>query len=305
LRRLADAAAADVVLVNTGTLGDLVPALGSAPVVSYVHEQVATLRRTTFPRDLNRLLHRSATVVASSAAVRDELVSGEGLEAARVRVLLPFPPPRSSVPRPQARTELLDQVSAPADAILVGGCGGLYWAKDPDSFIEVASQVFQAVPESSCRFVWLGGELRDPERDRLQGVARERGLAGRVHFLPPREDPAGFFAGLDVFLVVSRSESFGVVALEAAREGVPVLCFETAKGLAEFVREDAGFVITGRDHATMAQRILQLALQPELRAALGAGAASRVEREHSVSEVAEQLLAVLRSAAEGPRSHQV
>jgi glycosyltransferase involved in cell wall biosynthesis len=291
------------VLANTGTLGDLVPVLGAAPLVVYVHEQDEVLAQVARPRDIQTLVKRALRLVVSSNAVGEDLVGRRHADASSIVVLHPFAPPRAPADRVDARRELLALLGAAADTLVVGACGGLYWAKDPDAFVELAARLSEGSLASRLQFVWLGGE--DPERVRLQAAVSARGLSRQVHFLPPRDDPSSFFAALDVFVLVSRSDSFGVAALEAAREGVPVVCFAGAGGLTEFVGDDAGFSVRGHDLAEMSVRVRQLAEDAALRAKLGAVGARRVLQNHTVEAVAETLLAQLREVAGGSGSRQL
>jgi len=79
-------------------------------------------------------------------------------------------------------------------------------------------------------------------------------------------------------LVPSRSESFGLVALEAQACGTPVVAARVG-GLPFVVEhERTGFLVDGHDAGEHAVRLLQLLDEPRLQAALGAEAAHRALR---------------------------
>ena len=300
LRRLVRRVNPDIVYLNTGLHGDLLSAFRGRPIVTYLHEQDVLLRRTTFSRHVARLLRRSDVLLASSAAVRDDLAKGRGLAPERVHVVHPFVPPQiAGHDRESAVAKLRGLCGLGPDGVVVGGCGPLSWEKDPDCFVEVARLVRERLGPGRVGFVWLGGADDDHARVYLQARVATYGLDGTVRFLPARPDAGAFFAGLDVFALVSRTESFGVVALEAARESVPIVCFEAPGGAREFVRDDAGFVVPGRDVATLAERVIDLVLDPELRQRLGRTGAARVARAHDVADSAERVLQLMFSAAPG------
>ena len=74
------------------------------------------------------------------------------------------------------------------------------------------------------------------------------------------------------------SESFGVAAVEAQACGLPVLVSDCG-GLPEVIRDgETGFVVPRRDPDALAERMLLLAGDPDLRARLGAAG-----REHAVA----------------------
>ncbi len=79
-------------------------------------------------------------------------------------------------------------------------------------------------------------------------------------------------------LVPSRSESFGLVALEAQACGAPVVA--AAVGGLRYVVDDGrtGFVVEGHDPSDHAERVLQIIRDPALQAGLGARAARQALR---------------------------
>ncbi|OVE84085.1 glycosyltransferase family 4 protein [Natronolimnobius baerhuensis] len=62
-----------------------------------------------------------------------------------------------------------------------------------------------------------------PERDCVQSYAREQGIADRVSFEGIVDDVRPYYEAADLFVLPSRSESFGIVYLEAMACGVPVV----------------------------------------------------------------------------------
>jgi glycosyltransferase involved in cell wall biosynthesis len=287
---------ADVVFANTATHGDIIRRLGDVPLVTYVHEQEAFLEQITLPRQLNRLLRRSTTVVAASASVCDDLVLHHGVRASAVDVVHPFAPPALAVERDAARAQLQHESGTPADTRYVGACGALTWNKAPDSFVELAAAVRERL-SAPVAFVWLGADPTGEMRPQLVAAAHARSVGDVVRFLSPRESTASFFAALDVFALVSRTDSFGVVVLEAARQAVPTVCFATSGGAREFVQGDAGVVIPTRDVAAMAEAVVSLLRDEELRCRLGSVAQTREATEHSPSAVSARLQTIVIHAA--------
>lgn len=83
-----------------------------------------------------------------------------------------------------------------------------------------------------------------PERAIAEEEARLLGVADAVHFLGRIDLVAPLLAGADLFLLPSRSESFGLSALEALATGVPVIA-TNAGGLPEVVRDGETGVLCG------------------------------------------------------------
>ena len=68
-------------------------------------------------------------------------------------------------------------------------------------------------------------------------VCRKWGIAHVCHFVGEHRRPAELFCGCDVFALSSREEPMGLVALEAAMVGKPIVCFAEAGGMPDFVEE--------------------------------------------------------------------
>ncbi len=93
------------------------------------------------------------------------------------------------------------------------------------------------------------GHDGDHEAQRARALAAELGLDDRVRFVPPRPHHilSSYYRAADVVLVPSRSESFGLVALEAAACGVPVVA-SAVGGLLNVVHDGVtGVLVDGRD----------------------------------------------------------
>lgn len=120
----------------------------------------------------------------------------------------------------------------------------------------------------------------DAELARLHDLVDTLGLGDRVRFVPPQ--PHGqlalYYRAADVCLVPSRSESFGLVALEAAACGTPVVAAAVG-GLRTLVAHGtSGFLVEGRDPQDYAAYVGRLLDDPLLAAAMSAEATARARR---------------------------
>lgn len=103
-----------------------------------------------------------------------------------------------------------------------------------------------------------------------------------VVYLPPSVPVAGAYAELDLLLVPSLAESFGMVAREASANGIPVLASDLP-GLREALG-DAGELLPSGDLDGWEQAIRRL-LEPEAFARAAARATSRVEAWRQTEEL--------------------
>jgi D-inositol-3-phosphate glycosyltransferase len=120
----------------------------------------------------------------------------------------------------------------------------------------------------------------EAEFARLQRLVDELGLASRVRFAhaQPHDTLARFYQAADVCLVPSRTESFGLVALEAAACGTPVVA--AAVGGLRVIIEDGvtGVLVEGRDPCDYAGPVRELLGDPARARSMGAAAAADSRR---------------------------
>ena len=90
----------------------------------------------------------------------------------------------------------------------------LVWWKGCDDAIRILRRL-----DSRSHLVFCG---RGPERSRLEALARQEGVAERVHFAGVLNDARVAYAAMDAFLFLSRFEPFGLVIAEAMAAGVRV-----------------------------------------------------------------------------------
>ncbi len=120
----------------------------------------------------------------------------------------------------------------------------------------------------------------ETERRRLTALVEELGVVTRVRFVPPQPHHhlATFYRAADVCLVPSRSESFGLVALEAAASGTPVVAAAVG-GLQTLVEHGrTGFLVEHRDATAFAACVSELLDDPDLARDMSEAATARARR---------------------------
>jgi len=124
-----------------------------------------------------------------------------------------------------------------------------------------------------------GGE-GDNETARMHSLVDELGLHNRVRFVEPQPHHilSTYYRAADVVLVPSRSESFGLVALEAMACGVPVVA-SAVGGLLSLIDDySTGRLIDGRDPVDYAKAVAEILDDPLLRESMGSAAAEKSRR---------------------------
>jgi D-inositol-3-phosphate glycosyltransferase len=146
--------------------------------------------------------------------------------------------------------------------------------------VELALRCLAACDDPATTLLVVGGPsgpdgLTELRRVRALGAAL--GVAERVRWVRPQphEGLADYYRAADVCVVPSRAESFGLVALEAAACGTPVVAAAVG-GLQSLVDDgETGYLVEGRDPIDYAGPVEKLLADDALRAGMGALAAAR------------------------------
>ena len=141
----------------------------------------------------------------------------------------------------------------------------------------------------AVRLLVIGGK---PNR-RYTRLSRRRGAGGAVTFTGPTNDPALYYAAADVLVLPTFYDPFGLVVLEAAACGLPVITTRYA-GVSELMADGVeGYVLADpADDAALADRLRALG-SSGLRARMGE-AARRLALEYPLSRNCDEIVAIYR-----------
>jgi len=185
--------------------------------------------------------------------------------------------------------------------------GRLQPLKGPDVAIRTLAALSSHLPDDGVptRLVIVGGPSGDGhgkvDPPALRRLAAQLGVADRVALLAPRahRELAALYRAADVLLMPSRSESFGLVALEAQACGTPVVASDVG-GLRDIVEAGGGTLVADRDPEAFARAVAPYLASAGVRAAASASAVDGAQR-FSWCRTAEQTLDVYRSVLAGPQ----
>jgi glycosyltransferase involved in cell wall biosynthesis len=145
--------------------------------------------------------------------------------------------------------------------------------------------VRDAVPDVHARLI---GHEELSTTAELRAYAVERGVADLVAFEGFRADIAQVMADLDVFVLPSLWEGFGLVLLEAMAAGRPVVASAVGPIPEIVVDGVTGLLVPPGDSTALAAAIVRLLRDPELASALGKAGRVRVERELRIDTMVER-----------------
>jgi glycosyltransferase involved in cell wall biosynthesis len=252
----------DVVHTHTakaGALGRLAARLAGVPVVVHTfHGSVfqgyfGSLGSRIFQFIETALARLSDAVIAVSPRVARELEQRKVAPKEKIEVIhLGLELDRFEQVS-KHRGELRQELGIGPGVSLLGIVGRLVPIKDVPTALEAMPRVLDSMPDVVLLVVGDG-----PERERLESMASQLGLATHVKFLGFRYDLERIYADLDVALNCSLNEGTPVALIEAMTANVPVLATRVG-GTPDLLQEGKlGRLVPPGDPNLLADRIIEI-----------------------------------------------
>jgi glycosyltransferase involved in cell wall biosynthesis len=169
--------------------------------------------------------------------------------------------------------------------------------KGHDVFQAMARQVALQIP--AVRFIVAGENVHGISADEaykqriLRQAATDPILRERLVYLGFRLDSERVIGAADVVVCASRFESYGMVNVEAMACGKPVVSTNRGGPSETMVHGETGFLVAPGDAGGLAQHVITLLRDADLRTKLGAAGRTRVEQMFSAQATAERFMATL------------
>jgi len=250
----------------------------SKHVITHIHEMEKVLE--TFSSEMELLIKKSGSWISASPASTETLVAKYKIDPELITTVPAFINPIaeedgcSNILRLKARQAL----GISKDALVVVGCGTVYWRKGPDLFIETAKQLIDQ-EIAKCEFVWIGD---GPDKNKLTQHLTEIEQQ-HIKFIGNRPDANILVAMADIFFLPSREDPFPLVVLEAAQYGIPSVCFEPATGIVAFVETDAGIALNEVSVASATAAITDLIKNPYKKEKMGQTAKKKLFQNYTAA----------------------
>jgi D-inositol-3-phosphate glycosyltransferase len=274
----------------SGLAGHLIKHQMNLPLVSTFHT-LDRVKAESSPEEVQAdAPHRRAEAEASIIRCSDTVLASCSVEAAQISELYDADPTRIRIVAPgvdhaffapgdrrQARRALGLAERGPL-LLFVGRIQPLKGVG-----VAVRTLADLGARHRHARLVVVGGPSGpqgQAEVERLAAQVAELGLENRVLFVPPQRHEllSTYYRAADVCLVPSRSESFGLVALEAAACGTPVVASDVG-GLRSLIDHGrTGYLVEDPVPGQFAARVAQLLDDPLSAERLGSEAVMRARR---------------------------
>lgn len=197
----------------------------------------------------------------------------------------------------QPNPELRHRLGLAPDAVVVGMIARLFALKGHDDLLEIAPQLCKTQPR--LRFLLVGDGTWRP---RLEQKASSLGIRDRVVFtgLVPPESVPSLVGLMDILVHLSRREGLPRALPQALAAARPVVAYDCDGAREICINNLTGYLVNVGDHRTLAQRILHLADDPDLRQALGKNGQRLVLERFTVDRMTDDLARLYRQLGTHP-----
>jgi len=250
IKKISEAFKADLWYVNTVMLTDVVR-MGKElkiPVISHIHELSAMFSQIS-SSDFETVINHSSMLIGCSDTVCKCLAESGG---EHVKRLYPFVDLTEIKPDSEKVNRIRKEWGVgPEDFVWIMS-GTTSDRKGFDLLPDIALQI----PEHArIHLVWVGNLGNDGlvywTRKRIEKITKVK-----IHLIgPKKEDYASYLDAADGFMLTSRQEPFGMVLVEAAWLGKPIVSFASG-GPTEFISPELGTVIPNLDISLFVRSML-------------------------------------------------
>jgi glycosyltransferase involved in cell wall biosynthesis len=286
----------DVVCVHTEKelrVGGIASVLAAVPVI--VSREVDLPLKNTF---LNRLFYGkvASVVIANSYATKNTLlISAPWLNAEKIHVVWKGVDARRF--RLPASASLREEFHVGEEDSLIGFVGRLDEQKGLLTLLEAMALLVER--HRNAKLVLAGdGNLRAS----VQEFLKSRNLDRHAYLAGFRENIPEFLRGIDFLVMPSNWEGFGYAAVEAMAAGKAVVASHVSS-LPEIIDDRrTGLLVPPRSPDKLADAMVTLVDNPQLRNSMGQAGARKVENVFSLSTMVTNIESLLLEAARLPRS---
>ena len=154
---------------------------------------------------------------------------------------------------------------------VLGTVARLVWFKGLHTLFAAMPDILKAHPDTTLLVIGDG-----PLKQELEGQARELGISEAIRFLGERNDVADLLVVMDMFVLPSVSEGMPITILEAMSTALPVVATNVG-GIPELVVDgQTGFLVSREQPNALAQAVIKLLGDENLRKKMGNAGKGRV-----------------------------
>ena len=262
------------------------------PLIVHTHESDSYLKR--YINNPEKLRDVDSFITVSEYSKKC-LTLNHGVSEDKVVIQRPFSPWIVKVIEGTANTLPVNRAN---NEFVIGSICNETWQKAPELIAIVANLFFKRYPDANCTFMIAGIGKGNDAHYRITYDLDRMHLENKVILMGRVERPLEYYPLFDVFLLLSREDSFPLVAEEAASSRLPIVGFENATGAAEWIKDGCGLLVPYLDLDALVDALYQLYINEDLRKQLGNHAKCVIEEMYHEESQMKKVIKVLQTVAQ-------
>lgn len=274
---------------RTSFYGRIAALMARTPVI-IAAEMGSPSKKSLKKRISDRLLARfTDQIIALSEATKSSAAEEQGVELTKITVIYPGVDV-SKFTIKETKREARDALDLPHDVPIIGIVARLDPVKGHKYLLDAMLKVCHFIPSTKLMIVGIG-----PLEESLRRRVKQLGLSKQVMFMGMRRDIPQLLRAMDIFVLPSLREGFGMALLEAMVMGLAVIATNVG-GIPEVVDDGkTGILVPPQDSNALSEAILVLLKDEKKRHRMGMLGKERVLSHFTAQRSVSQLEALYKT----------
>ena len=253
----------DLIYANTIAslwLGCAIKKRTGIPLIAHIHESEFLLSTYKAEKTMFQMCDK---IISVSSLSKDALVNNYSIPSSTISVVYPF--------SPFIDYQMISDIPLRKDTKVtfkIGLSGYCCWIKGTDLLPHVIKKWSELHLDINTQFIWVGQKTENFELQ-LKYELNKLGLQQYLSLVGETKTPMELYQEFDIFLLLSREDSFPLVALENAYLGKPIISMEGASGINDLLKQEAGIIVPYLSIDGIVNAIYQLYTNKELALKIG------------------------------------
>ncbi|QQE13759.1 glycosyltransferase [Planctomycetota bacterium] len=231
---------------------------------------------------LNRFLFKHPDyITAVGNFVRQALINNERIKNKPISVIYNGINPSNFPPiSPTSRTHARNLLNLSPQDLIIMQVARFHPVKNHETSIRAFNLVAKSHPTAKLILVGDG-----PEQPKMQSLSQKLNLQDRIIFTGVRDDVSQILPAADIFTLSSLSEGISVTLLEAMATHIPIATTDVGGNPEVVINQSTGLLSPRQDHQALAQNLLTLANNPDLRTQFATAAHQHLQSNFTQSQM--------------------
>lgn len=282
----------DLIFTNTIVTGEVIEELASLrkPIFTWIHEMPHTIEQYGTHLFEKILMYSSKIFFVDTKSLQygESFIKNKGLMSNNFELLRGCVDYQNNELITNHNSNNIKNISNLAELKIVS-IGNAIWRKG----IYDVPHILNQTTDLPVHLYWFGAEKHHKGIQEVTYTLELMNLLSRFTVLGFTNDIPQVLTKYDVFLAISHEEPGPLTILEAASVGLPTICWNKSIGLADFVQNDAGWVVEYQNFDALRAVFEEIIANPEILKQKGEVALQRVLTEYTSEVRAKQFLKLI------------